>query len=290
MKTIYNIQELEEHFTTARNILIVTHKNPSVDSLAASLSLYLALVHNRKNVTIACPDKTTVEFGNLFGVDKVTNVLGNKNFIISLDYKEGSIEKVSYNIEGEKFNLVIQPKEGSEPFSEEKVHYNYAGLNADLIFVIDCEKLEDLETFYTQEQEIYSKVPVVNIDTSQNNEQFGQINIVNSNASSVTELVALMLKTIKYPFDQDCATNILTGITEATDTFSKGNISSDTFEIAAFCLQMGGKLPGVKPVAISEEIPMTESIEIQKDPKPGKSKTPPKDWLEPKIFKGSSLV
>lgn len=290
MKTLFNIRELEENLNSARNVLIVTHKNPSIDSLAASLSLYLALVHNRKNVTIACPDKTTVEFGNLFGVDKITDVLGNKNFIISLDYKEGSIEKVSYNIEGEKFNLVIQPKDGSEPFSEDKVHFNYAGVNADLIFVINCEKLEDLETFYTQEQEMYSKVPVINIDISQNNEQYGKINIVNSNASSVTELVANMLKTVKLSFDEDCATNILTGITSATDTFTKGNITSDTFEIAALCLQMGGKLPGVKQIIPTEEIPVIETSGVVENNKPAKSKNPPKDWLEPKIFKGSSLV
>jgi nanoRNase/pAp phosphatase (c-di-AMP/oligoRNAs hydrolase) len=295
MKVIPNLRELEDAINSARSFLIVSHKNPTVDSLAASLALYLALAQAGKNVTVACSDKPTVEFSNLFGIDKIKNTLGNKNFIISLDCKAGSIEKVSYNVEGDKFNLVIQPREGAEPFSAEKVHFSQSGTNAEAIFIVDCQKLEDLDSLYTQEQEIYSKALIVNIDKHQDNKQFGKVNVVDYDASSTTEIIFQVLNTLKLTIDQDCATNILSGITWATNTFSTENIKPDTFEVVAMCLRMGGKLlgkgvstPSPTPIPAPSNAPTPTDIPV--DDKTKKAKTPPPDWLEPKIYKGSTLI
>lgn len=293
MRAVFNERELEESVNSAHAILIVTGKSPTTDNLAASLALYLALSQAGKTVTIACPDTPTVEFGNLFGVDRITNELGSKNFIISLDYKEGAVEKVSYNIEGNKFNLVIQPKTGSQPFTEEMVHFSHSGTSADIIFVVGCQRLEDLDKLYTQEQEIYSKTTIINIDTTSNNGSFGKINIVDPTASSTSEIIAHILKTLNISIDQDCATNILTGIIWATDRFSKGKIQPETFEVSAMCLRMGAKLPGWKDTKAGQQTPLINtSITniIQKDEKEKKPKTPPTDWLEPKIYKGSTLA
>lgn len=295
MRAVFNERELEEGVNSAHAILIVTRKNPDTDDLAASLALYLALKQVGKTVIIACPDSPTVEFGNLFGVDKITNELGSKAFIISLDYKEGSIEKVSYNIEGDKFNLVIQPKTGSQSFSEDMVRFSHSGTSADLIFVVGCQKLEDLDKLFTQEQEIYSKSIIVNVDTGLNNSLFGKINIVDPTASSKSEIVAQTLKILNITTDQDCAANILTGILWATDRFLKGNIKPETFEVSARCLRAGAKMPGGQDIKPDQQIPFINTGAastniVQKDEKGKKLKTPPTDWLEPKIYKGSTLA
>src|SRR3989304_5541993 len=98
-----NVEKIRELVGKSTDILILTHENPTPDSIGSSLALYLGLSGLGKRVTIVCPDAMTVELSGFVGVNKVGGELGRKNFIISLDYIEGAIEKVSYNIEGERF-------------------------------------------------------------------------------------------------------------------------------------------------------------------------------------------
>ncbi|MFH0863503.1 MAG: DHH family phosphoesterase [Candidatus Gottesmanbacteria bacterium] len=265
MPIFSNNNEIQTLLTGAKEILIVTHENPNQDSLGASLALYLSLKAANKNVTIACPTPSTVEFTNLVGIDKLSQVLGGRNFIISLDYTEGSIDKVSYNIEGNKFNLVIEPRPGAPAFTPEKVHYSSSAASPDVIFVIDCANLQQLGKFYQDGQELYSKSVTINIDYHPNNTNFGKINLINPNMSSTSEIVTLFIQSLGLPFNEDMATNLLNGIEMATNKFMLETTSAEAFEAAAICLKAGGKrITTKKQDYLSQETPA--------------------DWLQPKIF------
>ena len=106
---------------------------------------------------IGSPSKMRVEHSRLVGIDKISEKIGNRNLIISFDYKEDSIEKVSYNVEGEKFNLVIQPRSGYPPLDKSSVDFSYEGIDADVIFVIGAQKLEDLGAIYDKERQAFSR-------------------------------------------------------------------------------------------------------------------------------------
>ena len=107
-----DITTVKDLLVKTRDVLIVTHEHPTFDSIGSSLALYLGIAGLGKRVTVACPDPLTVELSSFVGMNKVINALGKKNFIISLDYVDGSIDRVSYNIENHKFNLVIEPRAG----------------------------------------------------------------------------------------------------------------------------------------------------------------------------------
>ena len=97
----------------AKSVAIIASPQPSIDAVAASLALYLALSATGKTVSVISTAPMTVEFSHLVGVDKIVNTIGTgdgRNMVISFPYQEGSIEKVSYNIEQETFNLVIEPR------------------------------------------------------------------------------------------------------------------------------------------------------------------------------------
>lgn len=270
MATLSNINEIQSLLTQAQEVLILTHENPNFDSLGASLSLFLSLTAAGKKVTVACPTPSTVEFSNLVGIDKLSQSLGGKNFVISLDYVEGSIEKVSYNITGDKFNLVIEPKPGAPAFSPEKVHYSSSAASPNLIFVLDCANYEQLGKFYQDEKELYSKVATINIDNHPNNTQFGKINLTDPQASSTSELVTFFLQNLGLPINQDMATNLLAGIEAATNNFAPQTSSAGAFEAAAICLKAGGKRRIVREPF--QEVP------------PQAPQEAPADWLQPKIF------
>ncbi len=265
MPTLPNINEIQDILTRAQEILIVTHENPTQDSLGAALALFLSLSQAGKKVSLACSSPTTVEFSNLVGVDKVNQEMGGKNFVISLDYTEGTIEKVSYNIADNKFNLIIEPKPGAPAFSSEKVHYSNSAASPDLIFVLDTVKLEDLGKLYN-DKELYNKTATINLDSHAENTRFGKINLVDPEASSTSEVLAFFLQNLGLPVTPDIASNLLSGVEFTTQNFGPGT-GAGAFEAAAFCLKAGGKRGGeVKTIEVAEETPA--------------------DWLQPpKIFK-----
>lgn len=264
-----DLSQIQGYLTSAKQILILTSQMPTMDGLAASLSLFLSLSAAGKKVNVACASPTTVEFNRLVGIDKIASDLPSGNFVISLDYVEGAIEKVSYNIAGDKFNLVIEPKIGAPAFSAEKVKYSSGSAAADLVFVIDCPNLEQLGKFYTGQQDLFTKTTVFNLDYHQNNNAFGKVNLVDPTAFSVSEIATFFLKNLGLTINEDIATNLLTGMIAATDNFSLQKSGPGTFEAAGVCLRNGGKRTGTGSTVSAGASVVTEA---------------PADWLQPKIF------
>jgi nanoRNase/pAp phosphatase (c-di-AMP/oligoRNAs hydrolase) len=296
-----DFDKIKDFVNKAKDILIVTHERPTADAIGSSLALYLGLITLGKKVTIACPDPMTVELSGFVGVNKITQEIGKKNFIISLDYVEGSIEKVSYNIEGNKFNLVIEPREGYDVFSQDKVHFTTGGTSADVIFTIDTIHLGGLKKLYESDKDLFASKPIINVDRHPNNSNFGQINIVDPQASSTAEIVYSLLGSLGVILSQDIATNLLNAVYAATNSFNNQNVTPQAFELAAVAMKAGARRfrRGGQPQQISEELPkeeraVTSSLEhaVQTQPVPPeqkKAQEAPADWLKPKIFKSSNL-
>jgi nanoRNase/pAp phosphatase (c-di-AMP/oligoRNAs hydrolase) len=312
--------KIKDLVTKAQDILIISHENPSFDSVGSSLALSLALKSLGKQVTVALPDQVTVELSSFIGVDKIVNEISKKNFVISLDYTEGSIEKVSYNIEGNKFNLVIEPRPGYENFSEDKVHFEKTGAKCDLIFVIDTIHLGGLKKLYENEKELFASRPVVSLDRHPNNTHFGQINIIDATVAATVELIAAFLNYFEVRLTEDIATNMLNALYGGTANFQSPYITGRTFDLASACIKSGGKkfartsqadviskiqkpeekvsesVPGTKPGTIptpSTQFQMTQpssqtTIPEASQPKQTKPGEAPADWLKPKIFKSSN--
>lgn len=305
-----DLQDLRHALDGAKEILLLTVAKPTIDSLASGLALYLTLSQLGKRVTIACPEKVTVGAGNLVGIDKVNSSLGNKNFVISLDYVEGSIEKVSYNIEGDRFNLVIEPRP-SFLFSEDKVQYRQSGSNADLILTIGATRLEEFGVFVSDIKNL-SNATLINIDNHASNTRFAKLNLVYPGMGSLSEVVVFLMLQLGLPIDVDSATNLLDGITDATVNFSSTQTTPDSFEAAAILLRAGAQkrtpihtqasdystvtmgqsglsqrtATGVPPV--QSFAPSYQPTQSQVPEQPLTNATndeAPPDWLKPKIFR-----
>lgn len=279
----------------AKDILILTHAHPTADSMGSALALYVAMKNAGKHVVVGCPTPMTVELSNFVGANKAETKFSKKNFVISLDYEDGSIDKVTYNIEGKKFNLIIEPRPGYEGFNEDHVSFTHKGTAADVIFIIDTMHLGELGELYEGEKELFATRPIVNIDKHIDNARYGAINIID-HAASTAELVGTVLSEIGTPLTEDIATNLLNAIYSASNSF-QGEITARTFEVAAACLKAGGKrftqevvkeaVKEVKEEKPQEVIPPTEPEQKKEQPIPT---NPPEDWLKPKIFKSSTIA
>lgn len=289
MDNFLNFNQVQDALSTAQTVFIVLPLRLDHDKVAAGLSLYLSLQKMGKQVSIFSSKPMTVEYSSLVGVDKISLKIEGRNLTVSFDYVEDSIEKVSYNIENNRFNLVVQPKEGFPPLSTDKVNYSYSGGKADLIFIFGASSLKELGEIYFQNKELFEQGKTVNLDIYQGNSQFGKINLVDLKAASFSEIVANFISRLRLPINADIATNLLSGVEKVTNNFSTPKVGPATFEAAAFCLRAGASRSGQKKKV--QLAPMPKEISAQKPPEEKKKEEKPSpDWLEPKIYKGNTLV
>ncbi|MCX6724689.1 MAG: hypothetical protein NTV20_01145 [Candidatus Shapirobacteria bacterium] len=289
MKDYYDFTPIEESLSTAHNLMIVLPMSLNQDKVASALALYLSLRKTNRQVNIVCSRPMIVEYSSLVGVDKIKNKLGGRNLVVSFDYLEESIEKVSYNIENNKFNLVVQPKEGYPPLSTEKIQYSYFGEQADMIFIIGASSLEDLGEIYSDHKTFFQEGNTVNVNISQASKPFAKINLINSQMASFGEFITFFLSTLKMPVDEDIASNLLLGIEKATDNFSLLESTPMTYEAVAFCLRAGGRKP-LREFPEEKKFEEKKKIEEKIEEKQEVKVKPSPDWYKPKIYKGDTKI
>ena len=236
--TIY--QRLAALINKHTSFSILLPINPTVDSVAAAIGLYFGLTKLGKSVTVASTSDIPTSYG-VAGADKVQKSIatGGDNLVVSFPYSDGSIDKVTYNIEGNLFNLVIQPREGYEKLDPSQVKYTYAGGKVDSIIVIDAPTLNSLGDLYTTNQDQFKGKDIINIDRHLTNGNFGTINLLEKKMSSTCEIIMRVLSYVNIAIDKDLATTLYNGIVAATNNFSSYSVNPDTFEASAYLLKSG---------------------------------------------------
>lgn len=321
MKYDGQISELKSLLPTAKNILIAVPSSVDIDKLAASLSLFLTFEAAGKQVSIVCDDNILVGQSHLFGIDHVQKTLpstegGNLTLtlegVAASDNTVPALEKLDWYAEKSNLNLVFHVLPG-QTFQPARIVPKYQGSGFNLIFVVGAVNLNVLGNVYSQNQNVFSGTHIVNIDTQSANTSFGQTNVLDAGASSLSEIIINLISDFGFNLDSDMATNLLTGIFSATNNLSDLKVTADTYIAVANCLKVGGKKPfdsaqdkpsvGVQipqqPVydwnavsaAIGNNIPITVQPSPEERPA-GEgvvSETIEPEWLTPKIFKGTSL-
>ncbi|PIS14674.1 hypothetical protein COT64_01395 [Candidatus Shapirobacteria bacterium CG09_land_8_20_14_0_10_39_12] len=292
MNKTYSFSELQEKISASGKILVALPQRPSFDQVASALSLFLSLQQSGKTVFITCPTSMTVEFNRLVGVDKITEKVHGTDLIVSFDYSSDQVEKVSYNDDNGKPNLVIQIKNGAPALLEKQARFSYAGIGADLIITLGIKDINALS-----QNSDYGTDNIINIDIDPLNGNFGQVNVVDSQSSSISEVVLGIISGLGLPLDVDTAQNILAGIWEKTNGLSLPRVSADTYESVAICLRLGAVKPQGseqrKPPVFTQRQPFNQpKPQIEEKPREAQKPPvkPPADWFEPKIFKGASTA
>ncbi len=285
----------------SKSILILLPTKPFFDQVAAGLSLYLSL-RAQKQVQVCCPSPMTVEFNRLVGVNRITMDLGNKNLVIRFtDYKANDIERVSYDIENAQFRLTVIPKQNVNPPSKDQVEFSYSGVSADTVIIVGGANESHFPAITTKEIVGADLVHIGTRDiTLSHNKSYVSFS---RPASSVSEVVYSLIKESNLTADEDVATNLLSGIEEGSSKFTEPGVTHETFAIFAELLKSGGKrmssqnilkrdfpvgsIPGSYQ-ATQFTLPPTPILNSKAD-EPEESEDAPKDWLEPKIYKGTSI-
>lgn len=278
------LQELKNKLGTAQTVLLTIPENPSQDMVASALAFYLSLKLSGKTTSIVASSSPVVRDSHLVGLDKITTDVGGANLVITLDVPENAIDKVTSNTEGGHLNLIINPAKGVAPITADNVKFGYSGAAADLVILIGAADLKDVGELSEKEHELFNPERVVNISNQVGS--FGAVNLTDPSSSN-SELITALLKELGLPLDIDIAGNLMQGIESATSGLSSPNMTADTFEALAILYRNGARrTPAAAPTQTAKivaDMPIIDNT-IQSP----KVESPKEDWLQPKIFKGSS--
>jgi hypothetical protein len=315
----------------AKSVLVLLPTKPYFDQVAAGLALYLTL-KDKTNVSISCPSPMTVEFNRLIGVNKITQELGNKNMVIRFsDYPASDIERVSYDIENGQFRLTVIPKTKINPPNKDQVQLSYSGVSADTIILIGGVNESHFPAISSKD---LAGAKLIHLGTKDISLQNKNVISLARPASSVSEIIASLIKESGWSFDVDSATNLLMGMEDESAGLVGPGVTADTFEIMSNLLRSGGRrmsksedaqagyppgaIPGQMPdypsqpqyhqpqrqTQLAQQAPLEQSQTVgpQNNPRTepstaeeasgdtsGQGGSVPSDWLQPRIYKGTSV-
>lgn len=235
------LAQLTQLLTPAQTILVIFPVEASLDQAASALALYLGLLQLGKQVQLLSPGQLNSNFTNLVAPERITTQLGNKDLHVIFDYTPEKVDKVSYHIDeaNQKFLLVVQPQKGQPPLDANLVQFEYSGAEADLIFLVGVRDYEQLDQLYIGYEQLFKEVTTISLNTYAST--IASVNLDSSGSSGLAEAMVPLLEHLGVAIQDDLATNLLSGIETATDSFKSATTSAVTFETVAKLLRGGAR-------------------------------------------------
>lgn len=231
--------QIKNQIEKSESILILTKPKASSDAVSASWGFFHLLKNLGKQPTILENISQAKKLKFLSLPEKMEKkIIGARDFVISFNTKYNKIIGSRIEKKENVFEIYITPeKEVIDPrdFSFIPAKFKY-----DLIVVAGCQNLDDLGEVKEKNNDLFFELPIVNIDNSPANENFGQLNLVDITASSVSEVLSKFLKSFgeKYmnPASAQC---LLAGIISATSNFQSEQTTPQTFLAASWLIEKG---------------------------------------------------
>lgn len=269
------INQLQNLFQSAQSLLVLLPPQPNQDLLASGLALNQVINQAEKTSIIGCSSYNT-SFKDIAGLDQIKNTIGNQTLVISFPYKEDTVEHVSYDIDQETnlFQLRIKPKDGATPLATDSINYSHTGASADLVITLGIKSLEELGRLYSDEKDFLDNAKIVNFHLKSQT-KFASLNLTPQSATSYSEALTTLIKTLNLTFPQTSAINLYKQILYFTQNFSLPALTPESLEAAAFLLRSGAQTA----------TPPSSSATPQPTTKP----SVPSDWESPKIFRSSRI-
>ena len=224
----YQVQDTKNLLINAKTALVAVPQL-NIDSVAAALALALSLKKSNISTKVFCPTKPDANYSKLSGLELLTDSYNQNDLIITLDYPLDQIEKVNYNQDNGKLNLVVQTKEGSPKVTENQISFTSQAVVADINFILGEE------TALGVNSNMVNSGNWIYVSPTNNAKSWAKANIIDQDAP-FCEIFTFLLPMLGLNLDVNSAKNLLIGLRVATQSFSV-NVSPETFEAGAICLK-----------------------------------------------------
>ncbi len=232
-----NFKKFHKLLENSNNILLVTPPAPNHDLIAGSIVFYNFLKNQKKEVTIL-DNSFQNNNGSLSFLtqpkkeDFISSLDGTRDFLLIFNTKYNKITNITTEKTDEETIIRITPEKGTidpRDFSLAPANFKY-----DLVITIGAPTLEALGEIYQKNTDFFFEVPKININNDSENDDYGQVNLVDLTAASVTEIIGELLFD-QYPEEvtKENAQALLTGIISATNSFQKPNTTPQAMILAS---------------------------------------------------------
>ena len=256
----------------SQNILIALSSDPSVDELSAAigLSLYLDKLGKRATAIYSGSTPNALEFLNPEeAFESSADAL--QDFVVALSKEKA--DHLRYKLDGDYVKVYITPYRTR--ITEDDLEFSYGDFNVDLVLALDVANGIDLDAALREHGRIMHDAVVINITTG-NPGKFGEIEWSDKKASSVSEMIANLLYSVRSDVEigKEEATAFLTGIVAATNRFSDANTTPETMQIASRLMESGANQQliskNITPDVDNEMLSLLSTSSSPKDSDPTK--------------------
>ena len=229
METLNKAKNLIEK---CQNILIFPSPESQGDSLGSALALFYTLKKLGKNVNINIGDVP-----EKFRFLTSHNSPNSGDFVISVNTEGKEISQMRYEKNSKDLKIYLALSKGRvenkdvsfTPFPDSESSLPHPGL----LITIGIQSSESIP------QHLW-KLPILNIDNQPQNENFGEVNLVEM-TSSLAEIATDIIKLMggEELFDGETATCLLAGVIWSSQNFRNPKTRPKTFETSAFLIEKG---------------------------------------------------
>ncbi len=250
---------------TAQSVVCFIHPQATYDAVAAALSISMAVREAGKSCEVICEEPMRVEYNYLVNIDQVIQEAGNRDLVISFDYNDEQVDKVSYNIDDEnkRFELIVSPKSGAQPLNPQTVQFARTGLAADVIFLFGYHSFDEMGAVYEREKSAIERAYTIAF-TQNKITPFAKLHVaLRAESYSYSEMTYSMIRQLQLgQVNEDMATNLLSGIEYATERLFQANLPARVFETVAQLMRAGGRRKPENPAFAQLNMPIRRTNEM----------------------------
>jgi len=219
---------MEQTILESKNIYLIPGSN--IEAISSTLALFYSLKETGKNVNIVL-DSLPEELQ--FLSPTLDFVSYPKNFVISVPDAVAKISQIYYEKTPE--NLKVHLTLDSGNIKKDNLSFYFSEVKPDLIITVGVQNYTKTLTEKLDQYAFLLDSPILNVDNSPENKNFGKINITEQKP-----LAQIVLGLIDALPQNACAC-LLTALVDYTNNFKK-NVTADVFEMASKLMKNGANL------------------------------------------------
>lgn len=227
---------------SSTSVLLVLPQHPSLDCLSAGVSLRQILHTEARRVDLFSPEYTEIETTRFVtnGTTILPHLVNLREFIIRVGLGSATLESLRYETSDKELRLMLLPKQGY--FESKDVQLSAGSFAYDLIITLGVQQIQDLGVEAVSQKEFFSHTPIIAIDHQPSHQPYGQITLLDTTATSVSEIVAhLFQQQPDFSFHEGVATTLLAGIMSGTSGFQAHTVTPKALAAAAALLTAGAR-------------------------------------------------
>lgn len=182
------LQEISKLIERSNRIAIIPSKVSGAGAYSAAAGLYYMLKDMDKEVELIYTGKIPDGLEDLIKKEDLTTNIFNRELLVTIDYKDTSATKVHHSTEVPGvYEIRLGPI--SKDYDVTRVTPKIVGFDYDLIITLGVLELNDLGQTYQELKEDIDTTPIINIDYTSRNLNFGKVNLVDTTIDGLSMLI-----------------------------------------------------------------------------------------------------